>query len=624
MRDSGPMRTMRVVTVLFLAAIAAPSAMAARVPSHSLPSWLHVPLTETYGQVLNRFHARINNSDPDIIQAAEYALNHLAQGGSICPSEGCRSAPRVVLASKHIIEFTKDGRTPWILQFTDMTGRLHQRSVILGINYHFSLEWEEALVAYPPHSLSSSRSGFGSQGETVVHRFVVTRDRTDRLALLSHSSHRRVAAAAAATVKVAAASSSPSVSSPSRCRVSRSAGFYTNVSVDSHSVPLCLERISRRLVLQDNRWMQIRASGAKEDQPYVFKPLQDIAALPSLAGESGPPGRIVDLRPHTLRVPGWSPVCRLVGPVRSEAGRSRNHNLRSQGKQDDEAGETLRIVTYNVWNVNGFESEEYRDRIAYLARQIREEDPDIFALQEVRHDAKRDHQPETFANYFRDYNFAYQSAMSYPEEVFHRVEEGLAIVSKHPIVQSSYILLPRVLSNPGDVHQRICLQATVAHPRMGNINIFVTHLSLDETARDLSVVKINEWMQRFSQPQFLMGDLNAEPPTPAMRFLNGQHELLGQRAIGLFDVWLRLHPEPRTLYEDEMEDRDAGLTFNTLDSDLVKRIDYIFARLDESQYTVRAVDTVPRSGINPRCPTLGIPASDHVGLALQVVRRSHK
>ncbi len=50
---------------------------------------------------------------------------------------------------------------------------------------------------------------------------------------------------------------------------------------------------------------------------------------------------------------------------------------------------------------------------------------------------------------------------------FAREEEGLAILSRHPIHRSSYLLLPRDFRDGGDGHQRICLHAEVAKPGVG-------------------------------------------------------------------------------------------------------------------------------------------------------------
>ncbi len=61
--------------------------------------------------------------------------------------------------------------------------------------------------------------------------------------------------------------------------------------------------------------------------------------------------------------------------------------------------------------------------------------------------------------------------------MFLRVEEGLAVFSRFPIVSHAYRLLPRDPSDPDDYHQRACLRVDVA-TAAGPMQVFVTHLSL--------------------------------------------------------------------------------------------------------------------------------------------------
>lgn len=50
------------------------------------------------------------------------------------------------------------------------------------------------------------------------------------------------------------------------------------------------------------------------------------------------------------------------------------------------------------------------------------------------------------ANILPDYQFVYQPAMLYMESISKdRIEEGLALFSKYPIVSSDYILLHRLM-----------------------------------------------------------------------------------------------------------------------------------------------------------------------------------
>lgn len=45
--------------------------------------------------------------------------------------------------------------------------------------------------------------------------------------------------------------------------------------------------------------------------------------------------------------------------------------------------------------------------------------------------------------------------MSYPEQVFMRVEEGTAVLSRWPILSYDYILLPRDITDKADVHRNV-------------------------------------------------------------------------------------------------------------------------------------------------------------------------
>ena len=120
----------------------------------------------------------------------------------------------------------------------------------------------------------------------------------------------------------------------------------------------------------------------------------------------------------------------------------------------------------------------------------------------------------------------FQPAMSYPDRTYNgigRVEEGLAVFSRYPIVAHHYLWLPRDRANSADEHQRICLHTELALPgRAGHLHLFVTHWSLVERSRRRAARLIRRWMATFDGPRLLVGDLNAEP-----------HE----RSIQCVDAW---------------------------------------------------------------------------------------
>ena len=89
--------------------------------------------------------------------------------------------PRVRLASKHILDHTSDSENPSVFQYQDNFGRIHRRTVILGITYYFDLEWDL------PVTHAWSHLGVARTAELHTHRFIVTRDRTGNLYVVKHT-----------------------------------------------------------------------------------------------------------------------------------------------------------------------------------------------------------------------------------------------------------------------------------------------------------------------------------------------------------------------------------------------------------------------------------------------------
>jgi len=230
--------------------------------------------------------------------------------------------------------------------------------------------------------------------------------------------------------------------------------------------------------------------------------------------------------------------------------------------------------------------------------------------------------------------------MSYPEQLVHRVEEGVAVFSRYPIVEHSYILLPRDAEDTNDFHQRICLRVRVLLPSSNSsfLDVFVTHLSLSAQAQERSVVAIWKFMRRFALqgvPGLLMGDLNAEPSHRAIqyallrqglkitcyllfdaRFLHGKIALEGGvRVHGLRDLWLERHPEPTS-------EGDFGYTFPASPQP-IKRIDFIFSsNPNEIQARADPKSTAPSVALETvdiiRHEHSSLLMSDHHGLVARV------
>eukprot|EP01112_Ceratiomyxa_fruticulosa_P009403 TRINITY_DN2446_c0_g2_i1.p1 TRINITY_DN2446_c0_g2~~TRINITY_DN2446_c0_g2_i1.p1 ORF type:complete len:615 (-),score=143.68 TRINITY_DN2446_c0_g2_i1:68-1912(-) len=264
----------------------------------------------------------------------------------------------------------------------------------------------------------------------------------------------------------------------------------------------------------------------------------------------------------------------------------------------------LNILSYNIWNYNDPWNTR-KDILVNVSLSIPDTIPHIILWQEVRYsehkhinvlEEVRDKwgggrsQAEAllkgFHNHGIDYQYVYQPAMTYLKEYPTYEMEGLAIFSLYPIVQTSHRTLSRDIHDATDEHQRICLSARIK-TNLGLVDVFVTHMSLSNSAQLRNIVEIWEFMKSFDSdekiPQFLMGDMNNKPDSLPVKFLLGEHEISGKRG-DLKDLW-SIYSKNKGLVCDEfgvctntpLQESD-GYTFSTLNEKLTSRIDFVFAR----------------------------------------------
>ena len=244
------------------------------------------------------------------------------------------------------------------------------------------------------------------------------------------------------------------------------------------------------------------------------------------------------------------------------------------------APSVIKVLSYNVWNTNPphwvynnnvKRKERYNRRMDLLAQNIKDSGADIVALQEVRYDSSfssRNFQLEHILERLGEsWQHVYQPAMDYFEAEKGqkgREEEGLAIISRFPIIKTDYLLLPRLFNDGDDKqHQRACLHAQVLANEKA-IDVFVTHLSLSQRARELCRSSLGVYPQQPSTSgvSLFMGDLNSESQDPFFTLLKGK----------LKDAWLELYDEPEPRSADENVQRHA-LTFPS--DNPTKRIDFV-------------------------------------------------
>ena len=270
---------------------------------------------------------------------------------------------------------------------------------------------------------------------------------------------------------------------------------------------------------------------------------------------------------------------------------------------------SLKILTLNVWNTNSRNKtgDGYVGRLEMMIDEIERSGAEVIGLQEVRFDDNQQigslspNQMQHLSLRLPRYNFIYQPASLYAEDdvINSTKEEGLAIMSRYPIISWSYILLSGDIDL--DVHQRICLHAEIKTPRESVLHVFVTHLSLNNELREMSVQEIVDFMSRYEGDKVLMGDMNCEPDSREMEYL---------REDGLKDAWLAFYPEPDIRPPRRSEggvERFHGLTFDATDKELRKRIDFIYLTTSPSS----AASAIELIGSDKRNVI-----SDHLGVLL--------
>ena len=207
---------------------------------------------------------------------------------------------------------------------------------------------------------------------------------------------------------------------------------------------------------------------------------------------------------------------------------------------------SIRILDLNIWNYN----EPWparRDRIVDL---IQRTNPDLVALQEIRYHEwlpEPRHQADQILAELSGYTSIWHPAHYWPPNMdtftSGKQWEGLAILSRSPIVDQAIARLSRDADDPRDSFQRLVLGAQV-RTQEGSFWLFDTHFPLSERARGRVVVEAFDFVIQTSngQPFAFTGDLNAEPQDLPILFLTGQAEIEGNRG-SLIDAWTACHPD---------------------------------------------------------------------------------
>eukprot|EP00026_Physarum_polycephalum_P007153 Phypoly_transcript_07209.p1 GENE.Phypoly_transcript_07209~~Phypoly_transcript_07209.p1 ORF type:complete len:439 (+),score=51.74 Phypoly_transcript_07209:338-1654(+) len=153
----------------------------------------------------------------------------------------------------------------------------------------------------------------------------------------------------------------------------------------------------------------------------------------------------------------------------------------------------LVAATYNLWNINP----PWPTRLKTIVDLIKEIGPHIVGVQEIRKFEGKN-QLDILKEHLAKYKYSVYEKVQDEQQ---GEEEGLGILSKYPILESSSI-------NFGNTNRK-CLQSLIQTPH-GNINFFVTHFSLNDIEQCTHALMLWEHLNSFPPdvPQILVGDMN--------------------------------------------------------------------------------------------------------------------
>lgn len=222
----------------------------------------------------------------------------------------------------------------------------------------------------------------------------------------------------------------------------------------------------------------------------------------------------------------------------------------------------LRVLSFNIWDHQG----DYPSCLYHMIEDIKAMDPGFIGLQEVCETIGSGGADNT-AKVIVD-SLTNQTGIQYhyfwekTHVAWDQYYEGIAIITKYPILESGYRNLP------SSVFQRKVIWTKVATP-IGEINFYNTHLAYraeDSHVREAQVREIinysieKDTLEAF-EASILVGDFNSDPNTHAIQLLTTD-----SMSIRYIDCFREANPN------------EPGYTISSYNP--IQRIDYIFLKND--------------------------------------------
>lgn len=167
---------------------------------------------------------------------------------------------------------------------------------------------------------------------------------------------------------------------------------------------------------------------------------------------------------------------------------------------------TIRILSLNLWNYN-----HWNKRKPNIVRFINKENPDIIFFQEVRDDTefnkKGNNQAKQLNKMLGYPSYAFYSVTNKrkenPEKYKHYCREGIAILSKFPIIKTERTELKK---HPDDRH--ICGNLHVRMNVGKIIDLICVHFSNNDLFSKLHLIETMKQIRKKNIHPILAGDFN--------------------------------------------------------------------------------------------------------------------
>lgn len=189
----------------------------------------------------------------------------------------------------------------------------------------------------------------------------------------------------------------------------------------------------------------------------------------------------------------------------------------------------LRVLTCNVWNLDGEPDRQYRLREGILALR-----PDVVALQEVVRTPAEDQLAMLFSGTGFHLAHQFESPETTPADSIH----GVALASRWRPTRVDALALPQGAHEGGI---RSALAATIALPNGLDILVMVVKPSWELDGEAMRVQQAQaiaefEAKLRAGAPSIIAGDFDATPDADSLRYLTGRAVVDGT-SVYYSDAW---------------------------------------------------------------------------------------